>query len=126
MPYTDVSCSTLPNATQKADAANYKIASYSTVTRSQTAIKAQLNAGNPVIVAGNVNSAFEYLANGAVLSTFSGSSLGGHCYCVVGYDDTKGAFKFMNSWNTSWASSGFGWIKYGYETTWWSEAYVIN
>lgn len=126
MPYTDVSCSTYPNTTQKTDAAKYKIASYSTVSRTTSAIKAQLAAGNPVIVAGPVNYAFEYLANGAVLSTFSGSSLGGHCYCVVGYDDTKGAFKFMNSWGTSWASSGFGWIKYGYEKTWWQEAYVIN
>ncbi|NVO12205.1 MAG: C1 family peptidase [Bacteroidales bacterium] len=126
MPYTDVSCTTMPNATQLADALNYKIAGYSTVTRTTAGIKAQLDAGKPVIVAGNVNSAFEYLANGAVLTTFVGSSLGGHCYCVVGYDDTKNAFKFMNSWGTSWASSGFGWIGYGYESTWWSEAYVIN
>lgn len=126
MPYTDGTCSTYPTTAQKTDAANYKIAGYSTVTRTTAAIKAQLAAGNPVIVAGQVNSAFQYLANGAVLSTFSGSSLGGHCYCVVGYDDTKGAFKFMNSWGTGWASAGFGWVKYGYEQTWWSEAYVIN
>jgi len=123
MPYTDVSCSTLPNATQLADAKIYWTNSYGAVTRTTAAIKAQLNAGFPVIVAGPVNSAFQYLANGAVLSTFVGSSLGGHCYCVVGYDDVKGAFKFMNSWGTGWASAGFGWIKYGYETTWWSEAY---
>ena len=126
MPYTDVSCSTLPNTTQKTDAKKYWINSYGAVTRSQSAIKAQLNAGFPVIVAGSVNNAFMNLASGAVLSTFSGSSLGGHCYCVVGYDDTKGAFKFMNSWGTGWASAGFGWIKYGYETTWWSEAYVMG
>jgi C1A family cysteine protease len=126
MPYTDVSCSTLPNATQKADAKIYWTNSYGAVTRSTSAFKAQLNAGFPIIVAGPVNSAYEYLASGAVLSTFSGSSLGGHCQCVVGYDDTKGAFKVMNSWGTSWASAGFGWIKYGYETTWWSEAYVMG
>jgi C1A family cysteine protease len=126
MPYTDASCSLKPTTAQKTAAAAYKITSYSTVTRTTAGIKAQLAAGKAVIVAGSVNSAFEYLGNGAVLSTFTGSSLGGHCYCVVGYDDTKGAFKFMNSWSTSWASSGFGWIKYGYEKTWWSEAYVIN
>jgi len=126
MPYTDVSCSTLPNATQLADAALYKIASYSTVARTTAAIKAQLAAGKPVVVAGSVSNGFMYLANGAVLTTFVGGSLGGHCYCVVGYDDTKGAFKFMNSWGTGWASAGFGWIAYGYEATWWSEAYVLN
>ena len=126
MPYTDVSCTTLPTTAQKTAAANYKITSYSTVTLTTAAIKSFLAAGKPVIVAGSVNSAFEYLKNGAVLSTFTGNSLGGHCYCIVGYDDTKGAFKFLNSWGTSWASSGFGYIAYGYEKTWWSEAYVIN
>lgn len=126
MPYTDYSCSTYPNSTQKADAAYYKISSYSTVSRTTSAIKAQLAAGNPVIVAGQVNNAFMYLTANQILSTFSGSSLGGHCYCVVGYDDTKGAFKVMNSWGTSWGTSGFGWIKYGYESTWWQEAYVLN
>lgn len=126
MPYTDVSCTTKPTTAQKADAANYKIASYSTVTRNTATIKSFLAAGKPVIVAGPVNSAYMYLASGAVLSTFSGSSLGGHCYCVVGYDDDKQAFKFMNSWGTSWSTAGFGYIKYGYETTWWTEAYVIN
>ena len=126
MPYTDVSCSTMPNTTQKNDAKIYWTNSYGAVTRSTSAIKAKLNAGIPVIVAGPVNNAFMNLASGAVLTTFSGSSLGGHCYCVVGYDDTKGAFKFMNSWGTGWASAGFGWIKYGYEKTWWSEAYVMG
>jgi C1A family cysteine protease len=126
MPYTDVSCSTLPNATQKADAKIYWINSYGAVTISTSAIKAQLNAGFPVVVAGPVNSAFEYLASGAVLTTFTGSSLGGHCYCVVGYDDTKNAFKFMNSWGTSWATAGFGYINYNNITSWWTEAYVMG
>jgi len=126
MPYTDVSCTTMPTTAQKTAAAAYKISGYSTVTISTTAIKSMLAAGKPVIVAGPVSNGFMYLANNAVLSAFDGRSLGGHCYCVVGYDDTKGAFKFMNSWGTSWASSGFGYIAYGYEKTWWTEAYVIN
>ena len=126
MPYTDASCSTLPTTAQKTEAALYKISGYSKVTLTTANIKAMLAAGKPVIVAGNVNYAFEYLASGAVLTRFTGSSLGGHCYCVVGYDDSKSAFKFMNSWGTSWATSGFGYIGYGYEKKWWSEAYVIN
>jgi len=126
MPYTNGTCSVLPSATQKAEAANYKIAGYSRVTITAASIKAQLNLGKPVIVAGSVNNAFMYLANGAVLGSFKRPSLGGHCYCVVGYDDVKGAFKFQNSWGTTWASSGFGWIAYNNVGSWWSEAYVIN
>lgn len=125
MPYTDVSCTLLPTTAQKTAAVPYKITSYSTVTRTTAAIKSFLAAGKPVIVAGPVSSGYMNLASGAVLTTFDGSSLGGHCYCIVGYDDDKGAFKFMNSWGTSWATGGFGYIAYGYETIWWTEAYVI-
>lgn len=126
MPYTDISCTTMPTTAQKTAAAAYKIAGYSTVTLTTDAIKAQLAAGKPVVVAGPVSNGFMNLTNNQVLSTFVGGSLGGHCYCVVGYDDTKGAFKFMNSWGTSWGSAGFGYIAYGYEKTWWQEAYVLN
>jgi len=125
MPYTDVSCTLLPTTAQKTAAAAYKITSYSTVTRTTEAIKSFLAAGKPVIVAGPVSSGYMNLASGAVLTTFDGTSLGGHCYCIVGYDDNKGAFKFMNSWGTGWATAGFGYIAYGYETTWWTEAYVV-
>ncbi len=125
MPYTDVSCTLLPTAAQNTEAAKYKISGYSTVAITTDAIKAQLYAGNPVIVGGSVNMAFEYLANNAVLGAFKKPSLGGHCYCVVGYDDAKSAFKFQNSWGTSWASAGFGWISYANIKSWWTEAYVM-
>jgi len=126
MPYTDVSWTLLPTTAQKAEAALYKISGYSTVARTTADMKSFLAAGKVIIVAGSVNNAFMYLTSGSVLTTFDGTSLGGHCYAVVGYDDDKGAFKFMNSWGTTWATAGFGYIAYGYEATWWREAYVIN
>ena len=126
MPYTDQSCSLIPDLTLKTLAATYKILSYSTVAINTTSIKSFLTIGKPIIVAGPVNSDFVNLKNNKVLSNFKGHSLGGHCYCVVGYDDTKSAFKFMNSWGTSWASAGFGYIAYSKIASWWSEAYVIN
>ena len=119
-------CSIQPNATQKAEAANYKIINYNRVTIAVTTIKNLVAAGNSVIVAGPVNNAFHYLGNNQILGAYSGTTLGGHCYCVVGYDDSKGAFKFQNSWGSGWASGGFGWIGYAYITGWWSEAYVIT
>ncbi|OFX49158.1 MAG: hypothetical protein A2X13_09405 [Bacteroidetes bacterium GWC2_33_15] len=66
-----------------------------------------------------------YLADGAIQTSIKGRSYGGHCYACVGYDDAKGAFKIMNSWGTSWASSGYGWISYTLITSVWTEAYVI-
>jgi C1A family cysteine protease len=106
-------------------AANYKIAGYSTVSLTMDAIKDQLAAGKAVIVAGPVDRNFMRLASGAVLTKRRGS-LGGHCYCVVGYDDSKSAFKFLNSWGTSWATAGYGYIHYSYITQWWQEAYILN
>lgn len=125
MPYSDNSCSTMPNATQKTEAGTYKVTSYATVAIKVSAIKAQLASGFPVIVAGLVDKNFMYLGNGAVLTKRKGS-LGGHCYCVVGYDDAKNAFKFQNSWGPTWASGGFGWINYNNITDWWQEAYVLS
>lgn len=124
MPYTDVSCSLEPSEAQVAEAATYKISKFATVTRSVTDIKSFLASGYPVIVGGPVDRNFMNLKSGAVLTKRKGS-LGGHCYCVVGYDDTKNAFKFQNSWGTSWASAGFGWIDYRYISSWWTELYVI-
>ena len=124
MPYTDVSCSLQPNATQKYEATNYKV-TYAKINITTAELKAHLAAGRAVVVAGSVNNDFMYLANNSVLTRYKGKSLGGHCYCVIGYDDAKNAFKFQNSWGTSWASAGFGWINYSNIGSWWREAYVM-
>ena len=126
MPYTDVDCDDMPNSTQLAEAANYKISSYATVPVTVADIKAQLAAGKIVVVAGSVYGAFMNLGgNDAVITTAKGRVYGGHCYACVGYDDAKDAFKFMNSWGTSWATDGFGWIDYDIMYKYWREAYVV-
>jgi C1A family cysteine protease len=124
MPYTDKDCSTQPNASQLAEATNYKI-TYARISINVNDIKTHLAAGRVVVVGGPVSNDFMYLKNGDVLTRFKGKSLGGHCYCVVGYDDAKNAFKFQNSWTDKWASAGFGWINYNNIKSWWQEAYVM-
>lgn len=42
-----------------------------------------------------------------------GPAMGGHCVCVIGYDDDKGAWLCKNSWGTHWGENGFFWIAYG-------------
>lgn len=37
----------------------------------------------------------------------------GHSICLVGYDENKKAFKFINSWGPTWGFSGYGWIAEG-------------
>ncbi|MFH1784551.1 MAG: C1 family peptidase [bacterium] len=42
------------------------------------------------------------------------TSLGGHAFCVVGYDDKKKVIKFKNSWTDKWGKKGYGFLPYGY------------
>ncbi|MBN2487036.1 MAG: AbfB domain-containing protein [Bacteroidales bacterium] len=119
-------CGIKPNDQQRAEAVTYKINNWYTLGITVNNIKAKLNSGQPVIVAGPVNNDYMNLANGAVLGTFNGTNLGYHCYIIVGYDDAKNAFKFMNSWGTGWASGGFGWINYNNLSAWVKEAYWID
>jgi len=39
---------------------------------------------------------------------------GGHCMCLVGYDDTTQRFRCANSWGTSWGAGGYCYIPYTY------------
>ncbi len=43
---------------------------------------------------------------------FSGSSVGGHAMCIVGYDDHLGGFIVENSWSSRWGANGYFLLKY--------------
>ena len=45
-----------------------------------------------------------------------------HAIYLVGYDDEKKAFEFVNSWGENWGYKGFGWLPYEYVT----QGYVSN
>ena len=42
------------------------------------------------------------------------STIGGHCVCIVGYDDTLQMFTCVNSWGTSWGLKGYFKMPYKY------------
>lgn len=44
-------------------------------------------------------------------------SIGGHCMYIIGYDDSKSAFKVRNSWGNDWGENGNVWISYEYMTS---------
>jgi C1A family cysteine protease len=50
---------------------------------------------------------------GGVYKHVTGGLAGGHCVCVVGYDDAVGCWICQNSWGTDWGESGFFRIAYG-------------
>lgn len=122
MPYDDSDYATQPNATQRANAANYKIADWEYLNNDTSAIKTALASG-PVWTGTTVywTSGWQSSGDISLAQVSSGMSpAGGHGICLVGYDDTHptadgmGAYKFINSWGRAWGHSGYGWISYQY------------
>lgn len=114
MPYNDTECATQPNTAQKTAASSHKITSWGTVNKTDIAgIKNLLTMNIPVVTGLLLKESFKNIKNtGWLLSTNTGTVLGGHAVCVVGYDDSKQAFKVQNSWNTTWGDNGYFWISY--------------
>jgi len=114
MPYTDQSCSAMPDASQKSNAANYKIqTAYNIPSYDINAIKYALSLKKPVMIAIMVDNLFESGGNANHIWTpNTGSSIGGHAITIIGYDDSKQAFYVQNQWGANWGDHGFIWIAY--------------
>lgn len=128
MPYSSTNgCSTMPSSYQIQSGNMHRIQSYATVARNTTAIKNQLVLNRPVIVAGHVDTEFQSMGYNLVYSQYNSSHfVGNHCYCVIGYSDSKNAFKIYNSWGTGWGTSGYAWIDYSLVSSMFSEAYIMT
>lgn len=48
-----------------------------------------------------------------------------HAVMIVGWDDTKGAWRVKNSWGTGWGESGYAWVKYDHNAIGWNTVYAI-
>jgi len=89
-------------------------------------LKAELTQGHPIVISMNVGHSFKaigqgmtyrgewkgYYAGQFVADVPAAQGLGRHAVTLVGYDDTRQAFKLMNSWGTKWGDQGFTWISY--------------
>ncbi len=50
---------------------------------------------------------------------------GHHAILIVGYDDSLGAFKLVNSWGTRWGNGGFAYLSYDFVRTKGWEAWAM-
>lgn len=71
-------------------------------------IRSAISQEHPIVIATNVDYAFEHWNSDLVWSGVVGGSLGGHAMCLVGY--RPGAFRVLNSWGLGWGDGGFAWI----------------
>jgi len=126
-PYDERSCSDIPSAVVKQSARPYAIADWRRVNvQDVTEVKTQVASNFPVLIGMMVDQRFSQLAGEQIYSGSPGPSRGGHALVVVGYSDSKNAFKVINSWGTTWGYNGFGWIDYSTFRQTVREAYVTQ
>lgn len=125
-PYNYYNCTTQPTSNQVTNANKYKISRFAKVDEQNIhEIKSNLEVGNPILIALDVNQAFKNYSGG-VFNNSANCQNCGHAVVVVGYDDTKNAFKLINSWGTGWGENGFMWINYNAFKGIVKEAYVAD
>jgi hypothetical protein len=127
-PYDDTKCPE-PSAVQRNAATDFRIGDYQLVfsidwdnpneplkPEALDQVKGELAKGHPVVSMTFVDDAFMNLTGEpgkqVWTSDRSTDNLGGHAITIVGYDDAKQVFKFINSWDTVWGTDGYGFVAY--------------
>jgi len=123
MPYTDKSCDAFPSTKATKNAKCSKILNYQTVRihepiedREIQDMKYYLSNYNPLVIGIYIHEGFlnhTQIGGESFYKHYKGKKYyGGHAIVVVGYDDSKNAFKIINSWGKDWGNDGFLWIDY--------------
>jgi hypothetical protein len=127
MPYVDTDFRRTPSAATAENARRYRIDYWRQVNASDVMeVKAQLNAGYPVVIGAAVDQGFVASRRGETWKAERGKRLGGHAMVLVGYDDARHAFKLINSWGRSWGDGGYGWVDYDHFRRVVDEAFVVK
>lgn len=131
MPYSEKDYTTMPSKDQMDLAVNHKINGYGKIGITADSIKTALSNGDPVLIGvvidqGIVLNGRNYQSSSPYIWDHSqGYDVGGHALVIIGYDDSKNAFKVQNSWGTSWGNNGYFWISYSYLKKCVKEAYIM-
>lgn len=99
----------------------YYVGSSSSVPTT-TAIKTAIQSKGAVAAAVYVDSYWQAYTGGTFTRNASGSP--NHAILLVGWDDSRGAWRLKNSWGTGWGESGFMWIAYGSQKVGYGANYV--
>lgn len=138
-PYDENSCAKQPDNYLKRDASQFKMkgavrlsVSGDDYTCDVNAIRENLANKAPVVIGMAVGGTFMQAMEGK--DTWIPSStdydkygFGGHCMCLIGYDDhyfdKDGAFLIQNSWGPKWGVNGRAWVSYSDFVNFATEAY---
>jgi len=95
----------------------FRIDSYKTIdSLNKNDMKAELTVGNVINVSLFLYTDFTQYTGGVYKGNgtwwLDGLKIQSHAMCVVGFDDSKNAYKVVNSWGPTWGENGFIWIDY--------------
>jgi hypothetical protein len=126
-PWNSTGYLTGPTDAMRRQAFRFRNNSWSALpTGDVAAIKTRVCNNEPVAIGFPVHPDFDALdASNDTYDDMSGNARGRHAVCIIGYDDAKGAFRFINSWSQWWGVGGYGWIDYDLVDNNNFEAYVM-
>jgi hypothetical protein len=140
-PYDENSCSKQPDNYVLKEASQFKMKGANRLSISGddytcdvNAIRENLAHNAPVVIGMAVGGSFMQDMEGQEIwiptnNDYNKSGFGGHCMCIIGYDDFKfekdGAFLIQNSWGPKWGINGRAWVSYSDFVTFASEAYGL-
>lgn len=127
-PYNPLSCNRKPNNTIRQTASDYKIDGWERIIHTRLDdLKGKLADGHPIAIGLMIDKDFERLSGPRLYNKDKlGPNAYGHAMAVVGYNETKQAFRVFNSWGTDWGDQGYGWIGYQYMEANLDSAFVMN
>ena len=121
-PYIISNYVNLPPLNAYLAAKRFQTFTYLFISQTLTSIKSCLNTNNvPIVFGFMVYSSFmsNTVAKTGIVpvpNTQTETLQGGHCMCIVGYNDSTQTFLCANSWGTSWGNKGYCSIPYAYLT----------
>ena len=134
-PYDSKTCMLPPPETLRTAASRLRIGGWRAIKRRAPDdphspivlddVKAQLSNGLPVVFAMPVTPEFMALGPKSAPYTIEHTDGIWHGLALVGYDEDRQAFKFMNSWGSAWGQGGYAWVDYKTFERVAGEAYVL-
>ena len=119
-------CGRQPTPAERRRALQFRIAGWSRFSaKDLSAVKSQLARGAPVIFSMRTGSRLRGHRGDGVIES-DNAPIYGHTMLVVGYDDTRKAFRIQNSWGRDWGERGYAWFSYEFWTRSVETAFVID
>jgi len=125
-PYTSLGdCSQSPPSDWTQDASNNRLINYRKIADQSNAasmtvenFKAYLAEGRPIAIGARLGDRFMRWNSDAVIDydTYNnpGMQHAYHAMVLAGYNDSKNAFKVINTWGNTWGNSGTVWVDYDF------------